>query len=503
MSNFYYITTPIYYVNDAPHIGSAYTTLMCDIIARFKRLDGFNVKFLTGTDEHGQKVADSAAKKNLSAQEFTDEVSKKFRDLCSLMNFSNDDFIRTTEQRHKKGVLAFWNKLVENGHIYLGNYSGWYAVKDEAFYKESEIINNKAPTGAEVEWVSEESYFFNLSRWQEPLLKFYENNPNFIFPKSRYNEVINFVKSGLEDLSVSRISVDWGIKVPENKNHSIYVWVDALTNYINALGYPNLEDANFKNFWPANVHMVGKDITKFHAIYWPAMLMAASMDLPKQIVSHGWWLIEGEKMSKSLGNVVNPVELTEKYGLDQVRYFLARQIAFGQDGNFAMSNFISRSNSELANKLGNLVQRVLSFIVKNCGGVVKTVSRETFDSEIINKSRDLINSLRKRIDSYEIHKALEDIFQIIDELNSYVDHKAPWTLKKTSPETMEQVLFEVCESIRCISICLLPFIPDSASKILDYLNQDTANRNFKAIEHPSKTINEFRIAEPKILFLKI
>lgn len=365
MNNTYYITTPIYYVNDVPHIGHAYTSVASDVIARFMRLSGHEVMFLTGTDEHGQKVEKAAIDKNIDPQKFTDQTSQSFRHLMTAMHISNDDFIRTTEERHKKAVAIFWQKLLDNGSIYEGFYEGWYAVRDEAFYDESELTADKlAPTGAAVEWVKEPSYFFNLSKWQDKLLEFYEANPDFIRPISRRNEVISFVKSGLKDLSVSRTTFNWGIKVPNDNKHVIYVWLDALANYISALGYPD-QNSNYGKFWPANLQVVGKDILRFHAIYWPAFLMAAEIPLPKTIMAHGWWTNEGQKISKSLGNTIDPIKLIEEFGVDQVRYFLMREITFGADGNFARSNLITRINSELSNKIGNLLQRTTSFVYKN------------------------------------------------------------------------------------------------------------------------------------------
>jgi methionyl-tRNA synthetase len=345
--NTYYITTPIYYVNDKPHLGHAYTSVACDAIARYMRLDGMEVKFLTGTDEHGQKVEKSAAAAGVPPQAFVDEVSEHFREMAHTLNLTNDDFIRTTEPRHKEAAQALWKKLEAAGDIYLGGYAGWYATRDEAFYQESELVNGKAPTGADVEWVEEPSYFFRLSKYQQPLLDFYAANPDFILPESRRNEVLSFVKGGLKDLSISRTTFNWGIPVPGDEKHIMYVWLDALTNYWTA--------ADGK--WPADLHMVGKDILRFHAVYWPAFLMSAKLALPKRVFAHGWWTIEGEKMSKSLGNVVAPAHLVEKYGLDQTRYFLLREVPFGSDGNFSRQSMFERINADLANNIGNLAQQ--------------------------------------------------------------------------------------------------------------------------------------------------
>ncbi|MEK9848844.1 MAG: methionine--tRNA ligase, partial [Rhodospirillaceae bacterium] len=363
----FYITTPIYYVNDLPHIGHAYTTLACDVTARFKRLDGYDVFFLTGTDEHGQKVEKSAALAGVEPQAFTDRVSQNFLDLTKAMNFSQSQFIRTTETRHKEACQEIWRRLQDNGHIYLGKYSGWYAVRDEAFYDESELKTAEdgkktAPSGAEVEWVEEPSYFFDLSKWQDKLLDFYEKNPDFIAPQSRRNEVISFVSGGLKDLSISRTSFKWGVPVPNDPEHIMYVWLDALTNYLTATGFPGPYNEGCADFWPADLHMVGKDILRFHAVYWPAFLMGAGIELPKRIFAHGWWTNEGQKISKSLGNIIDPYEISEKYGLDQVRFFLLREVPFGNDGDFSQNSMINRINSELANDLGNLLQRSLSMV---------------------------------------------------------------------------------------------------------------------------------------------
>lgn len=478
----FYITTPIYYVNANPHIGTAYTTLVCDVLARFKRLDGYDVKFLTGTDEHGQKIEQSAQKAKIEAKDFVDQVSKRFADLFKLMNISNDDFIRTTEQRHKECAISFWNILQEKGHIYLDKYSGWYSVRDESFYSEDELVDGKAPTGAEVEWIEEESYFFDLSKWEDKLLEFYKNNPEFVFPKYRFNEIISFVKGGLRDLSVSRVSFKWGVPVPDNPDHVIYVWLDALTNYISALGFPK-DTSDLKKFWPANIHMVGKDITKFHAIYWPAFLMAAGIELPKQVVSHGWWLNEGEKISKSLGNVIDPVELINEYGLDQMRYYLMREMSFGNDGSFSKSSFLSRVDSDLANKIGNLVQRTLSMVYKNCEESIPKYSKAEISEmykeyEVLLESINLIRSVREKMECYNFHQALECIISFVDKLNIFVDQKAPWDLKKTDIKKMAEVLYVVLESMRNVSILLIPFIPDSANKILDNLLVSDSQRDF-------------------------
>lgn len=480
MQKNYYITTPIYYVNDVPHIGHAYTTLCSDVLARYMRLDGRKVKFLTGTDEHGQKVAKSAEKKGVEPQTFVDELSMKFRELAKILNVSNDDFIRTTEERHKKAVQHLWNILVENGDIYLGKYSGWYSVRDEAFYAESEIVDGKAPTGAPVEWMEEDSYFFALSKWQDRLLQFYEDNPDFIRPASRRNEVVSFVKSGLLDLSVSRTSISWGVDVPNAEGHVVYVWLDALTNYLSALGYPE-DTPDMEDFWPADVHMVGKDITRFHAVYWPAFLMAAGIKPPKSVVAHGWWTNEGQKISKSIGNVIDPLALIDEFGLDQVRYFMCREVIFGNDGNYSRDSFVNRINNELSNKIGNLAQRILSFIAKIDSKVPDPKTDISVDENIIF-CKNLKSQFDKAMDKENFNFVLDKINEIADRANLYVDQMAPWTLKKTDEDKMNEVLYTTLELIRYIAIYLQPFMPDSASKLLGIIGVETQDRGFESLD---------------------
>ena len=480
----FYITTPIYYVNDAPHVGHAYTTLACDVLARFKRLDGFDVKFITGTDEHGQKVEKSAQKAGIDPQTFTDKVSENFQILTRKMNFTNDDFIRTTEQRHKIACQDIWRRLIDAGDIYLGSYAGFYSVRDEAFYAESELINNDkgekiAPTGAEVEWLEEPSYFFKLSAWQERLLAFYKKNPEFILPLTRRNEVISFVEGGLQDLSVSRTSFKWGVPVPNDDKHIMYVWLDALTNYITAIGYPDTAHEEYEKFWPADVHMVGKDILRFHAVYWPAFLMAAGLEPPKRIFAHGWWTNEGEKISKSLGNVIDPLELIETYGLDQVRYFLLREVPFGNDGDFSRSAMVRRINGELANDFGNLAQRVLSMINKNCNGQVPEKGIFTKEDEgFLARVDGLLSIVREALDIQAFHIALESIWTEIRNSNHYIDHQAPWALKNENPDRMNTVLYILAEVIRQLAMVAQPFVPEAAGKMLDQVGVSELNRNF-------------------------
>ncbi|SCA55183.1 Methionine--tRNA ligase [Candidatus Terasakiella magnetica] len=481
----FYITTPIYYVNDKPHIGHAYTSLACDVMARFKRLDGYDVKFLTGTDEHGQKVEKSATAKGVDPQTFTDGVSQNFRDLAEFMGFTNNDFIRTTEERHKKACQALWNTLIEKGDIYLGGYEGWYAVRDEAFYTEDELEKKPDGTriakasGAEVEWVEEPSYFFKLSAYEDKLLAYYEENADFILPKSRRNEVISFVKGGLQDLSVSRTTFKWGIPVPNDDDHIMYVWMDALTNYMTAAGYPDVECDEYKKYWPADVHMVGKDILRFHAVYWPAFLMAADLPLPKRVFAHGWWTNEGEKISKSLGNVIDPIDLVNKYGLDQVRYFMLREVPFGNDGDFAHSSMIARMNGELANDLGNLSQRVLSMVVKNCDGAVPTPGEFTAeDKQMLDQAYGLLANVREQIDVQSFNDAIETIWLAIRAANAYVDHQAPWKLKKEDPDRMATVLYVLAETIRNVALLLQPLMPTSMDKMLSLLEISENDRTF-------------------------
>ena len=503
----FYITTPIYYANAAPHIGTLYTTLAGDIIARFKRRDGYNIKFITGADEHGQKVEKAAKEANLAPQEFVDKMAGKFITLFKEMHIVNDDFIRTTEQRHKKSAVALWDKLKENGHIYSGKYSGWYSLRDEAYFTEKELVDGKAPTGAEVEWISEESYFFDLSKWQKKLLDLYKKNPEFVVPRWRLNEIVNIVEAGLPDLSISRTAFKWGIPIPNDPNHVMYVWLDALSSYLSVLGYPDIESKDFKTFWPADIHIMGKDITKFHAIYWPAILMAAGLPLPKKIVSHGWWTVKGEKMSKSIRNVVDPFMLIEKYGIDPVRYYLMREISFGEDGGFSEISLISRANTELSNKIGNLLQRTLAFIYKNCdnripkfeGTDLKGLYSKT---DVLQEATGLLERVKKELDSFQFNQMLEILVRFADTLNVYVDQQAPWTLKKSDRKTMEQSLYITLESFRYLAILLIPFMPESTEKMLDQMGIGKDLRTFKHLSMDF-ALKDSVISEPKAIFPKI
>ena len=498
--NNYYITTPIYYVNDKPHLGHAYTSVACDAIAHFMRLDGLNVRFLTGTDEHGQKVEKSAKNAGIPPQAFVDEVSEHFREMARLLHLTNDDFIRTTEPRHKAVVQDLWKKLEAAGDIYLANYGGWYATRDEAFYQESELVDGKAPTGAEVEWVEEPSYFFRLSKYAQPLLDFYAANPDFILPESRRNEVLRFVEGGLHDLSISRTSFTWGIPVPGDEKHIMYVWLDALANYLTADG----------GMWPANLHMVGKDILRFHAVYWPAFLMSAKLPLPGRVFAHGWWTIEGEKMSKSLGNVVAPAHLVERYGLDQTRYFLLREVSFGSDGNFSRQQMFDRINADLANNIGNLAQRTLSMIAKNCNESIplNDTSKLLPQDESLLQLVRVTNSgtpvdAREQMQRCKFGEVIGAILGMASAANEYIDREAPWGLKKTDPARMHAVLYNLAEAIRCIAIMLQPFTPDAAAKLLDQLAVPADQRLFKHLTAEYALVPGTQLPKPEGVFPRL
>jgi methionyl-tRNA synthetase len=486
----YYVTTPIYYVNDVPHIGHAYTTLACDVLARFKRLDGYDVMFLTGTDEHGQKNEKAARDAGMEPQAFVDKVSENFRHLVVAMNYSNDDFIRTTEARHKKSCQAIWKRLKDNDQIYLGSYAGWYAVRDEAYYGEEELTDGPdgkkiAPSGAEAEWVEEPSYFFKLSEWGDRLLELYERDPEFIGPPTRRNEMISFVKSGLRDLSISRTTFKWGVPVPDDPGHIMYVWIDALTNYITAAGFPDVESDAFTTYWPADLHMVGKDILRFHTVYWPAFLMGAGIAPPKRVFGHGWLLNRGEKMSKSVGNVLRAEDLTARYGLDPVRYYLLREVPFGADGYISHETMVGRINSDLANDFGNLAQRVLSMIAKNCGGAVpRPGPSEPADEALLGQARGLIGRLRECYDGQAFHRALEATWEVVGAANRYVDEQAPWALRKTDPDRMAAVLYVLAETIRHLAILTQPVMPGSMARMLDQLAVPADKRGFEALDEP-------------------
>jgi methionyl-tRNA synthetase len=485
----FYVSTPIYYVNGAPHIGHAYTSIAADVLARFRRLDGYDVFFLTGTDEHGQKVEKAAAEAGLDPQTFADRVSADFRDMAEKMGLSNDDYIRTTEPRHKAACAELWRRLEARGQIYLGAYEGWYAVRDEAFYDAAELTlhpdgSRTAPSGAPVEWVREPSYFFRLSQWQAPLLAHYEAHPGFVAPTARRNEVMSFVRGGLQDLSISRTSFRWGIPVPGDPAHVMYVWLDALMNYVTATGWPD-PSAPRAAFWPADLHVVGKEIVRFHAVYWPAFLMAADLPLPRRVYSHGWWTVEGEKMSKSLGNVIDPRDLLATFGLDPLRYFLLREVPFGNDGDFSRRALVTRLNVELANDLGNLAQRTLTLIARNCAGRLPARSDPTAeDSRLTGAAAALPGLLRERLDRQALGEALEEVWKVIRAANAYIDHQAPWALRRTDPQRMAAVLRVLADALRGIATVLQPFMPGSMAKMLDQLGVPAEARDLAALADP-------------------
>jgi len=508
MNKNFYITTPIYYPSAKPHMGHAYSSIVSDVIARFKRLDGYDVEFLTGTDEHGLKIQRAAKEQGIDPKKFCDEISKTFRNLSNTLNLSNTDFIRTTENRHIKSVQNLWKILEERDQIYLSKYSGWYSVSDEAFYNEDEIkkendINVSVNSGSKVEWVEEESYFFKLSDWGDKLLKFYDENPKFILPITRRNEVISFVKSGLKDLSVSRKSFSWGVKVPSNKDHVIYVWLDALTNYISALNYPDTKNIKYKNFWPANIHMIGKDILRFHAVYWPAFLLAADLPPPKRVYGHGWILSGEEKMSKSKGNILDPLEIVNKYGLDPLRYYLLKEVSFGNDGTITQEKLENCINSDLANNYGNLCQRVISFNDKNCGLTIpKKNSFEKVDSDILNKVGNNVNTLRSYIDNQELNLYTNFIVNCLFDANKYFNDQEPWK-KKSDIVRLNTIMYVSLEIIRKISILLNPIMPETSLKVLEIFNLKQKDITLESIGNHENLKPDTKIKKIDILFKKI
>ncbi|MFP1632650.1 methionine--tRNA ligase [Zhengella sp. ZM62] len=482
----FYITTPIFYPNGVPHIGHAYTAIATDVLARFARLDGKDVFFLTGTDEHGQKMQQTAQKEGIAPIELADRNSAVFRRMVEVLGCSNDDFIRTTEERHRISCQELWRRMEANGDIYLDTYGGWYSVRQEAFFDESETTVGedgvrREPLGSPVEWVEEESYYFRLSAYGDKLLSLYTDNPDFVAPAERRNEVMSFVKGGLKDLSISRTSFDWGIPVPGNDKHVMYVWVDALTNYITAAGFPDADAARWK-YWPA-LHIIGKDIVRFHAVYWPAFLMSAGVPLPARVYAHGFLFNKGEKMSKSVGNVVDPFALVEEYGLDQVRYFFMREVPFGNDGSYSHEAIVQRTNADLANGLGNLAQRSLSMIAKNCGGLVPgNDDLKPEDEALIASAARALEAAREAMDRQAIHKAVEAIFAIVTEADKYIDTQAPWVLRKTDPDRMATVLYTVAETVRRIAILAQPVMPAACSRLLDLVAVPDGARAFANLE---------------------
>lgn len=468
----FYLSTPIYYVNDVPHIGHAYTTLAADVLARYKSLTGYEVFFLTGTDEHGQKVEKAAVASGETPLELADRVVKRFQSLWEKLDIRYSDFIRTSQERHKKGVSHIFKQLLEKGDIYLGEYEDWYCTPCETFWTETQITDNKCPDcNRPVDKLKEESYFFRMSAYQDQLLAHIEANPDFIQPKSKRNEIISFVKEGLRDLSVSRTSFTWGIPVPGNPDHVIYVWFDALTNYITALGYPD-QQGNYGRFWPVDVHLIGKDILRFHSVYWPTFLMAAGLPLPKKVFAHGWWTVEGQKMSKSLFNVVEPNMLVDTYGVDAIRYFLLREVPFGLDGDFSHSALVHRINADLANDLGNLLNRTTAMMQKYFGGTVQpTAVAATVDDLYRQKSETMVRQVADYLEELAFSKALQAIWEVISAGNKYIDETAPWTLAKDPAHTarLATVMYHLLESQRLVYILLTPFMPGTAAKGLSCL----------------------------------
>ena len=470
VSDPYYITTAINYPNGPPHIGHAYEAIAADVIARFQRSRGRDVRFQTGTDEHGLKMAQAARAQGVEPLAFADKMSQLFREMDDFLNISHDRFIRTTEPEHHRASQAIWEKMAERGDLYLGRYEGWYSVRDEAYYDESELSEGEggeklSPQGTPVEWTVEESWFFKLSAYQQPLLEHYAAKPDFIRPDSRRNEVVRFVEGGLSDLSISRTSFDWGVKAPGSEGHVMYVWLDALTNYITGLGYPD-DGELWRRYWPANVHLIGKDVVRFHAVYWPAFLMSAGIELPRQVYGHGFLLSRGEKMSKSIGNVVDPMALAERFGVDQLRYFLMREVTFGQDGSYSAEAIVNRVNAELANSFGNLAQRTLSMIHKNLEGVIPAPGQHEDDRQLLHKVDEAVDELNARFEDFAFSAGLEAWMGAVFACNAYVDAAAPWALRKTDPERMADVLGTLVAAIRKLAVAVIPIIPASAEKLV-------------------------------------
>lgn len=487
----FYITTAISYPNGAPHIGHAYEAIATDAIARFERLDGKDVYFLTGTDEHGIKMLHTARQAGISPAELADRNTPRFQAMVAALGCANDDFIRTREPRHHTASQEIWRRMADAGDIYLDTYAGWYSVRDEAYYDEGELTISDdgvklSPQGTPVEWVEEECYFFKLSEYQDKLLAHYDANPDFILPPERRNEVVSFVRGGLRDLSISRTTFDWGVPVPDAPEHVMYVWVDALTNYLTGIGYPDVDSANWHR-WPADVHVIGKDIVRFHAVYWPAFLMSAGLALPKRVFAHGFLFNKGEKMSKSVGNVVDPFDLVNAYGVDQTRYFFLREVNFGQDGNYSHSAIVNRINADLANDLGNLAQRSLSMITKNCDGKVPTPGSFTDEDKAILAAADgLYPIVRGHMDRQALTRYLDAVWTVVAEANRYFAGEEPWAKKKTDPERMGTILYVTAEVVRQIAILAAPVVPTSAGKLLDLLAQAEDARNFEQLGPSSR-----------------
>jgi methionyl-tRNA synthetase len=480
----FYITTAISYPNGEPHIGHAYEAIATDAIARFKRLDGFDVYFLTGVDEHGLKMKQTATKAGISPSELAERNTPRFKAMCAALNISNDDFIRTTEKRHHAASAEMWKRMAAAGDIYVDNYAGWYSVRDEAFYAEDETQLREdgvrvGGQGTPVEWTEESTYFFRLSAYQDRLLAHYEANPDFILPPERRNEIVSFVKGGLQDLSISRTTFDWGIPVPDAPGHIMYVWVDALTNYITGVGFPDVESESFRKYWPADIHMIGKDITRFHAVYWPAFLMSAGVAVPKRIYSHGFLNNKGMKMSKSDGNVVDPFSMAGQYGVDAMRYFFLREVPFGSDGSYSHEAIVNRTNADLANNIGNLASRSLSIATKNCDGKIPAPGALSAAEEKLLTSADaLIGIAREAMERQALHRVLEAVASVSSDTNGYFADAQPWALKKTDPQRMATVLYVTAEVLRQVGILLQPFIPATADKLLAQLGVGGEERGF-------------------------
>ncbi len=502
----YYITTAIAYPNGPPHIGHAYEAIATDAIARFMRLDGRDVFFLTGTDEHGIKMLQTANKEKLTPRGLVERNVPRFQAMVKMLNCSNDDFIRTTEPRHYRSSEAIWDRMEANGDIYLDKYAGWYSVRDEAYYDESEtrLDDNGqriGPHGTPVEWVEEESYFFRLSAYQDKLLALYAGDPNYVLPRERLNEVMSFVKGGLQDLSISRTTFDWGVKVPANPRHVMYVWVDALTNYITAVGYPDTESEMFRRYWPADLHVIGKDIVRFHAVYWPAFLMSAGVAVPRRIFSHGFLFNRGEKMSKSVGNVIDPFALAEAYGVDPLRYFFLREVPFGQDGNYSHEAIVNRINADLANDLGNLAQRSLTMVTRNFGGTLpKPGPLSAADQAILAAADAMIGKAREAMATQQLHQVLNAVWTVVADANRYFAGEAPWALAKTDPARQGTVLYVPAEILRQIAVLALPFMPGSAAKLLDLLAVPADERTFVFLGGKHRIAAGAKLPPPTAIF---
>jgi methionyl-tRNA synthetase len=496
MAEPYYITTAISYPNGRPHIGHAYEAIAADAMARFRRSQGRDVRLVTGTDEHGLKMVQTARAEGRETLEYADEMSGYFRKMCDNLNISYDAFVRTTEPRHYEASVAIWKAMEAAGDLYLDRYEGWYSVRDEAFYDDSELTDGEggeklSPQGTPVEWTTEATWFFRLSKYQDRLLALYRDNPDFIRPESRRNEVIRFVEGGLKDLSVSRTSFDWGVPVPGSPGHVMYVWVDALTTYMTGVGFPERE-GEYARFWPADVHLIGKDIVRFHAVYWPAFLMSAKLPLPKQVFGHGFLLARGEKMSKSLGNVVDPMDLAARFGVDQLRYFLLREISFGQDGSYSAEAIVNRANSELANSFGNLAQRSLSMIFKNLGGVLPATGDAEEDRALLQQVREGCETLVREFDRFAFSTGLEAWMGAVFACNAYIDAAAPWALKKTDPERMEAVLGTLVIAVRALAEAVQPVIPASAEKLISLID---SGKNGAPIAQPTPIFPRLELGE--------